>query len=110
MCWRYPALTPHGSYVVLSRHHDGIDFHYGRDDFASQDKLINTLSRNRAKDVAADYEQIDSAQDYTERRGITSRACVVETGCVNRWRLRGQPAARSTARAEEAGRKPLDVR
>jgi hypothetical protein len=53
-----PGMDAHGSYVALSRHRDGMDLHYGRDDFASQDKLINTLSRDRAKDMATDYEQI----------------------------------------------------
>lgn len=69
-----PGMDAHGSYVALSRHRDGMDLHYGRDDFASQDKLINTLSRDRAKDMATDYDQqIDPAQDYAERRGITFR-------------------------------------
>jgi hypothetical protein len=66
-----PGMDAHGSYVALSRHRDGIDLHYGRDDFAGQDKLINTLSRDRAKDMATDY---DPAQSYAERRGITSHA------------------------------------
>ena len=74
-----PGMDAHGSYVALSRHRDGMDLHYGRDDFAGQDKLINTLSRDRAKDMATDYEQqIDPAQDYAERRGITFRARVAE--------------------------------
>ena len=65
-----PGMDRHGSYVALSRHRDGMDLHYGRDDFASRDKLINTLSRDRAKDMATDYEP---ARDYAERRGITFR-------------------------------------
>ena len=65
-----PGMDAHGSYVALSRHRDGMDLHYGRDDFASQDKLINVLSRDRAKDMASDYEP---ARDYAERRGITFR-------------------------------------
>ncbi|MGV6874583.1 Ti-type conjugative transfer relaxase TraA [Pseudochelatococcus sp. B33] len=70
-----PGMDAHGSYVALSRHRDGMDLHYGRDDFATQDKLINTLSRDRAKDMASDYEhRIDPAQDYAERRGISFRA------------------------------------
>jgi Ti-type conjugative transfer relaxase TraA len=63
-----PGMDAHGSYVALSRHRDGMDLHYGRDDFAGQDKLVNTLSRDRAKDMATDYEP---AQSYAERRGIT---------------------------------------
>ncbi|MGB3415604.1 MAG: Ti-type conjugative transfer relaxase TraA [Mesorhizobium sp.] len=70
-----PGMDAHGSYVALSRHRDGMDLHYGRDDFSTQDKLINTLSRDRAKDMATDY---DPAQDYAERRGITFRARVAQ--------------------------------
>src|SRR5690606_12008673 len=74
-----PGMDAHGSYVALSRHRDSMDFHYGRDDFAGQDRLVNTLSRDRAKDMATDYEQqIDLAQDYAERRGITFRARVAQ--------------------------------
>jgi len=73
-----PGMDAHGSYVALSRHRDGMDLHYGREDFAGQDKLIHTLSRDRAKDMASDYEQIDPAQDYGERRGINFRARVAQ--------------------------------
>ncbi|UJX45271.1 Ti-type conjugative transfer relaxase TraA [Xanthobacter sp. YC-JY1] len=65
-----PGMDRHGSYVALSRHRDGMDLHYGHDDFTGQDKLINTLSRDRAKDMATDYEP---ARDYAEQRGITFR-------------------------------------
>ena len=73
-----PGMDAHGSYVALSRHRDGVDLHYGRDDFASQDRLTRTLSRDRAKDMASDYERADPAQDYAERRGITFRERVAE--------------------------------
>ncbi|MDX3966316.1 MAG: Ti-type conjugative transfer relaxase TraA [Bradyrhizobium sp.] len=69
-----PGMDAHGSYVALSRHRDGMDLHYGRDDFAGQDKLVSTLSRDHVKDMASDYgQQIDPARDYAERRGITFR-------------------------------------
>jgi hypothetical protein len=29
-----------------------MDLHYGGDDFANQDRLVRTLSRDRAKDIA----------------------------------------------------------
>ena len=73
-----PGLDAHGSYVALSRHRDGMDLHYGHDDFASPDRLARTLSRDRAKDMASDYERLDPAQDYAERRGIAFRARVAE--------------------------------
>jgi Ti-type conjugative transfer relaxase TraA len=73
-----PGMDAHGSYVALSRHRDGMDLHYGCDDFANQDRLIRTLSRDRAKDMASDYERGDPAQSYAERRGITFRTRVAE--------------------------------
>jgi Ti-type conjugative transfer relaxase TraA len=73
-----PGMDAHGSYVALSRHRDGVNLHYGRDDFAGQDRLVRTLSRDRAKDMASDYERADPAQNYAERRGITFRERVAE--------------------------------
>lgn len=73
-----PGMDAHGSYVALSRHRDGMDLHYGSDDFSSRERLDRTLSRDRAKDMASDYDQIDPAQTYAERRGITFRERVVE--------------------------------
>ncbi|MBB3772767.1 Ti-type conjugative transfer relaxase TraA [Angulomicrobium tetraedrale] len=73
-----PGLDAHSSYVALPRHRDGMELHYGRDDFADRDRLARTLSRDRAKDMASDYERSDPAQDYAERRGITFRQRVVE--------------------------------
>jgi hypothetical protein len=55
-----------------------MDLHYGRDDFANPDRLTRTLSRDRAKDMASDYEQLDPARDYAERRGITFRERAAE--------------------------------
>ena len=73
-----PGMDAHASYVALSRHRDGMDLHYGQDDFAIQDRLIRTLSRDRAKDMASDYERADPAQSYAERRGITFGERVAE--------------------------------
>jgi Ti-type conjugative transfer relaxase TraA len=73
-----PGMDAHGSYVALSRHRDGLELHYGRDDFAGQDRLARTLSRDRAKDMASDYERADPVQSYAERRGITFRERVAE--------------------------------
>ena len=54
-----PGMDAHCSYVALSRHRDGMELHYGRDDFANPDQLRRTLSRDRAKDMASDYERAD---------------------------------------------------
>ncbi|MGY4304794.1 Ti-type conjugative transfer relaxase TraA [Bradyrhizobium sp. USDA 4369] len=73
-----PGMDAHGSYVALSRHRDGVDLHYGRDDFPDADRLVRALSRDRAKDMASDYERADPIQNYAERRGIAFRERVAE--------------------------------
>jgi hypothetical protein len=73
-----PGMDAHSSYVALSRHRDGMELHYGRDDFANRDRLARTLSRDRAKDMASDYERADPAQSYADRRGISFRERVAE--------------------------------
>jgi hypothetical protein len=73
-----PGMDAHASYVSLSRHRDGMELHYGRDDFVNPDRLVRTLSRDRAKDMASDYERADPAQSYAERRGISFRERVAE--------------------------------
>jgi Ti-type conjugative transfer relaxase TraA len=73
-----PGMDAHSSYVALSRHRDGVGLHYGRDDFADPVQLTRTLARDRAKDMASDYERADPVQSYAERRGITFRERVAE--------------------------------
>ena len=70
-----PGMDSHGAYVALSRHRDGVELHYGRDDFADQSKLVRTLSRERGKDMASDY---GPEQRFAERRGITFRERIIE--------------------------------
>ncbi|MCC4252775.1 Ti-type conjugative transfer relaxase TraA [Sphingobium naphthae] len=73
-----PGMDRHGTYVVLTRHREGVDFHYGRDDFKDDRRLVRTLSRERAKDMASDYERRDPAQQFAERRGISFGERVAE--------------------------------
>lgn len=73
-----PGMDRHGSYVAMSRHRDGVQLHYGRDDFKDESRLVRTLSRERAKDMASDYERRDPAQQFAERRGITFRERIAE--------------------------------
>jgi Ti-type conjugative transfer relaxase TraA len=63
------GMDRHAAYVGLSRHRDGVELHYGRDDFQGQDQLVRSLSRDRAKDMASDY--VDA---FAERRGIEPRS------------------------------------
>ncbi|WP_394443436.1 Ti-type conjugative transfer relaxase TraA (plasmid) [Sphingobium naphthae] len=75
-----PGMDRHSAYVALSRHRDGVQLHYGRDDFADQRQLSRTLSRERAKDMASDYPMYwdrddhdfeRRAQSFADRRGLS---------------------------------------
>ena len=57
-----PGLDNHSSYVALSRHRQGTALHYGRDDFADEQKLRQTLARERPKDMALDYRHNAAAR------------------------------------------------
>src|SRR3546814_10766592 len=90
-------------------------------DVCSSDlKLVRTLSRERAKDMATDYAKADPARSFAERRGITFRERVAEIvrqapekarGMFDGLRLaiggqdRGAPAAPERQRGIFADRK-----
>lgn len=69
-----PGMDRHSGYVGLSRHREGVQLHYGRDDFANQGKLARVLSRDRGKDMAGDYApergDQDHARAFADRREI----------------------------------------
>ena len=65
-----PGLDAHASYVAFTRHRDVVDLHYGRDDFATPERLARTLGRERAKDMAFDHAGADPTEDFAVRRGI----------------------------------------
>jgi len=96
-----PGLDRHSAYVALSRHRDGVDLHYGSDDFADRDRLARTLGRDRGKDMVADYtrasEQKAQAPGRSPERGMLGGKPLIEIGMPRRA---GVPAA-PTARADQ---------
>jgi len=84
-----PGMDAHASYVALSRHRDRVDVHYGGDDFADRERLTRTLSRDRAKDMASDYDRVDPERAFAERRGITFRERVAEVAQEVAGKVRG---------------------
>lgn len=50
-------LDAHATYVAMSRHRESVNLFYGRDIFASQKILVDTLSRERPKDTTLDYSE-----------------------------------------------------
>jgi hypothetical protein len=69
-----PGLDRHAAYVALSRHRESLALHFGRDDFADENKLARILSRDRAKDMASDYghgaERPNGDKQRKSSRGI----------------------------------------
>jgi hypothetical protein len=77
-----PGMDRHSAYVALSRHRDGVQLHYGRDDFADDRRLVRTLGRERAKDMASDYpmyrDRDAEAQSFADRRGLSGEIRVAD--------------------------------
>ncbi|WP_327754354.1 Ti-type conjugative transfer relaxase TraA (plasmid) [Sphingobium sp. SJ10-10] len=82
-----PGMDRHSAYVALSRHRDGVQLHYGRDDFAHQRQLVRTLGRERAKDMASDYPMFRDrdggdfergVQSFADRRGLSGEIRVAD--------------------------------
>ncbi|UAK25300.1 Ti-type conjugative transfer relaxase TraA [Sphingomonas nostoxanthinifaciens] len=69
-----PGLDAHSSYVALSRHRDGTALHYGRDDFADETALRQTLGRERPKDMALDYDRPTAPAAGRQQPAATARA------------------------------------
>jgi Ti-type conjugative transfer relaxase TraA len=68
-----PHMDRHAAYVGLTRHRDGVELHYAREDFADQTRLARVLSRERAKDTSLDYPDRggdELVRRYAERRGL----------------------------------------
>ncbi|AMU91561.1 Ti-type conjugative transfer relaxase TraA [Sphingopyxis macrogoltabida] len=65
-----PGVDSHSTYVALSRHREQVDLYYGRDDFASQSKLVRAASRERGKDMASDYRVPPPAKSTEPTRGM----------------------------------------
>ena len=84
-----PGMDRHGAYVGMSRHRDGLALHYGRDDFQDNARLVRTLARERAKDMASDYAKADPAKEFAERRGISLGERVAEIARAGAEKARG---------------------
>ncbi|MCC5984817.1 MAG: Ti-type conjugative transfer relaxase TraA, partial [Rhodobacteraceae bacterium] len=98
-----PGLDAHASYVALTRHRDGVELHYGRDDFATPERLARTLGRERAKDMALDHARVDPAEGFAARRGIDFGAHPSEPPDV-------RPQSDDLAEAREAALRPARAR
>src|SRR4051812_29050584 len=62
-------LDRHAAYVGLTRHREGVELHWTREDLRDRASLDRVLSRERAKDTTLDYQA-----GFAERRGIVPRS------------------------------------
>jgi Ti-type conjugative transfer relaxase TraA len=99
-----PGLDAHASYVALSRHRHGTALHYGRDDFADEKALRQTLGRERPKDMSLDYRDEGAAPPRPSRSagaspGDANNAGIQTPAAQNdrASRLRAMVAARVAA-------------
>ena len=78
------GLDRHAAYVALTRHRDGVELHYGADQFADRAALAKTLGRERAKDTTLDYRQggRTPAGTLTSGRATSSGPCLRGRGAT----------------------------
>ena len=95
-----PGMDRHSAYVALSRHRDGVQLHYGRDDFDDQKSLVRTLSRERAKDMASDYARDpgEEIRAFADRRGLSGELSSAKARVLDQ---RGIVAETSSPKARE---------
>src|SRR3954464_6140295 len=62
-------MDRHAAYVGLTRHREGLDLHWARQDLRDRAGLDRALSRERAKDTTLDY-----AAGFAKRRGLVPRS------------------------------------
>src|SRR3546814_19460493 len=67
------GMDRHSAYVALSRHRDGVQLHYGRVAFVDDRRLVRTLSREQAKDMASDIglDRDAESRAFADRRGLS---------------------------------------
>src|SRR3546814_16047281 len=95
------------AYVAFSRHRDGGQRHYGRDDFGDDRRLVRTLSRGRAKDMASDYGRDRDAEirAFADRRGLSGEIRLPERAERPPVEILGPPAG--TMRPMGADTRPV---
>ncbi len=60
-----PLMDRQATYVALSRHRDDVDLYYSREDFGDKEKLYNTLSRDRKKELAIKFLEQAKAYEHS---------------------------------------------
>src|SRR3546814_15186869 len=94
--------------LALVRQRDGVQLHYGRYDLGDDRRLVRTLSRERAKDMASDYgiERDAEIRAFAERRGLSGEIRLTERAerlPVHRLRPRRGPSSLNGDSASLAG-------
>jgi hypothetical protein len=97
-------LDRHAAYVGLTRHREGVELHWAREDLRDRTGLDRVLSRERAKDTTLDYQA-----GFAERRGIFPRSeIIVERAPAREGLRRGMFAGLKLG--ERGDRRPTETR
>ena len=64
-------LDRHSTNVAFTRHRDGVELYWSKDEFPRHDILIRCLSRDASKDLASDYIQLEAEKaTFASSRGL----------------------------------------
>lgn len=75
-------LDRHAMYVAMTRHRDGVEVYYSKEEFPTYDAMVDTLSRERNKEFSLDYPERDFAayRDIASEGWSTFESYPVELG------------------------------
>jgi Ti-type conjugative transfer relaxase TraA len=84
-------MDRHAAYVALTRHRESVDLYWSSETFKSRDRMVRTLSQERAKDSTLDY-QVETTRDAELLQAYpiigTMRDLVNEVGFMDRREIR----------------------
>ena len=66
----------HWTYVAMTRHRKSCDVFVSREAFVNDKALVDTLGRNRAKDVTMDYTKMDT--EFARQRSVVAQQTLKE--------------------------------
>jgi Ti-type conjugative transfer relaxase TraA len=84
-------MDRHAAYVALTRHRESVDLYWSPETFKSRDRMVRTLSQERAKDSTLDY-QVETTRDAELLQAYpiigAMRDLVNEVGFMDRREIR----------------------
>jgi Ti-type conjugative transfer relaxase TraA len=105
-------LDRHATYVAATRHSESLDIFWSKEAFANEQTLLETLSRERAKDMTIDYlrsEELFAKHHSLERGDLTHHQKINQSNLDESQISRYEELFRQEAKAYDALQEGLSL-